>query len=202
VARSTPNERPVNRPDGAARSEIMSARNALAEPRETCEVVLAVKSNRPVQHAHDIERPIHLQALRDHERLSRPDPDSIPVAAPPGISSRIERRRCSRNLQNRNIGRQLSIQRQPEPRRLQIASDVLARGNLPQCVYPCVRATGHRNLDRSVNQAGNRLFQDPLDGSIAALALRARELRAVVRENQLQPGLDRFPRRLVNQLRR
>jgi hypothetical protein len=32
--------------------------------------------------------------------------------------------------------------------------------------------------------------------------LRARELRAVVRENQLQPGLDRFPRRLVNQLRR
>jgi hypothetical protein len=32
--------------------------------------------------------------------------------------------------------------------------------------------------------------------------LRTREVCAVVRENQLQPGPGCFPRRLVNQLRR
>ena len=201
-AGSAPDPRPVNPPNGSTRTDIARSRHSLAESGKTGEIVLAFEPHRSVQHAHDIERPVHLQALRDQERVPWPDPDSIPVVSPPGISSWIERRLDSPNLQNRNVGRQLIVKCQPEPRRLQITSGIIARGNLPQCVHPRVGATGHRNLDRPDTQPGNRVFQVALDRSITPLALRARELRPIVRENQLELAAGGFSRRFVGQIRR
>ena len=185
---SAPDKRPENPPNGSSLSQIGRPRHPFAEPGKACEIVLPFETNRSVQHPHHVERAIYLQRLGSQQRLPGTNPDPVPVVPPLRGSPRIESGWHAFDLENREVVREMAVQRPQQFLISEIRPEVHYRSNLPKRVDTGIGSARNRHPHRSISEPGEGNLKLFLDCSLARLALRAGKLLSLVRDGELQPA--------------
>lgn len=160
--------------------------NPFAATGERREIVRPDQQLCRFRHRVDVEASSPAPDLTPHQRLIVTTPDAVAVFPPGGVIPGMKSSRHPADLPDRDVVREMGVDRPGQYRSIPFRSSIAAPGHLTDRMNPAVRSSRERGRRTLEADSGQGSLEVILNRAHPCLLLRSPQPRAVVRDCQLQ----------------